>query len=294
MELRQLKYFLKIVEEQNLSRAAEALHMVQPALTRQLKALENELGIVLIDRTTRRFELTSAGMHLAYRARQMVDLEQSLIHEMEELKSGVSGMIRIGTIGSEMERLLPQVILEFSERYPEVRFKSIETSSFEVMELLEKGLIDVGFVRTPINLSGCGHFVLPSHPMVIATVNEEFWETGVVSIGYSALENQPLIVHNRFSSVIENGCRAAGFEPLIRVSVEDTRSLLLLASKGIGAAVVQKDWLGMVDTSFNQVVLNEPLLQTETAVVWSNKIALSKTSELFIKNICHLGFQNEY
>lgn len=290
MELKQLKYFLKIVEEQNLSRAAEALHMVQPALSRQLKALEDELGIVLIDRSTRRFQITSAGILLAHRARQMLDLEQSIIHEIEEQKSGLSGVIRIGTIGSEMERILPRAILDFSKQYPCVRFKSVETSSLEVMELLEKGLIDVGFVRTPINLSRCEHYVLPSHPMVIATVNEAFWETGVTTVGYIALENQPLIVHNRFASVIENGCRAAGFEPFIRVAVEDTRSLLLLASKGIGTAVVQKDWLGMVEKSFNQVILDEPLLQTETAVVWSSKIAMSKTGALFIKNICALSF----
>lgn len=74
------------------------------------------------------------------------------------------------------------------------------------------------------------------------------------------------------------------------MAVEDTRSLLLLASKGIGTAVVQKDWLGMVENSFNQVILDEPLLQTETAVVWSNKIVMSKTGALFIKNICALSF----
>ena len=113
MDIRKLVYFLTIAEEGNISRAVERLHISQPPLSQQLKLLEEELGIVLIGRNTRKMHITDAGRLLQNRAKQIIELMEKTVKELRDLKEGLQGTLSIGTISSAGEMLLSIKIQSF-------------------------------------------------------------------------------------------------------------------------------------------------------------------------------------
>lgn len=285
MDVKQLYYFKTIVEHQSISKAAERLHLAQPALSRQLKQLEEELKVSLIERTTRHFVVTEAGKQLVYRAEQILNLMETTLNEMQEIQSGKSGVIRIGTIGSEMEILLPDLIASFYQSYPQVAFQCNEGSSLEVIERLDHGLIDLGIVRSPVEAANYHQVYFSRHPMVAAKMVNPKWDMTKKELSWIDLKDEKLIVLNRYAAVIKKACQEAGFEPELIASVEDTRSLLLLAGTGIGTAIVQEDWLQMVLTPFVSKVIQAEVLETQTMVLWPKNRPIPAIALKFIESI---------
>lgn len=285
MDVKQLYYFKTIVEHQSISKAAEQLHLAQPALTRQLKQLEAELKVTLIERTTRHFVVTEAGKQLVYRAEQIINLMDTLEQEMNAIQLGKSGVIKIGTIGSEMELLLPDLIAAFYQSYPQVSFQCNEGSSAEIIERLDHGLIDLGIVRTPVEAVNYHQMYFERHPMVAAKTGSSTWETRGQALDWIDLKEEKLIVLNRYANSIKTACLEAGFEPQLVASVEDTRSLLLLAGTGIGTAIVQEDWLEMVPTPFVSKVIQAKSLETQTLVLWPKNRTIPAIALKFIESI---------
>lgn len=285
MDVKQLYYFKTIVEHQSISKAAERLHLAQPALSRQLKQLEEELKVSLIERTTRHFVVTEAGKQLAYRAEQILSLMETTLNEMQEIQSGKSGVIRIGTIGSEMEILLPDLIASFYQSYPQVVFQCNEGSSLEVIERLDHGLIDLGIVRSPVEAANYHQVYFSRHPMVAAKTANPKWDMTKKELSWIDLKDEKLIVLNRYADVIKKACLEVGFEPDLIASVEDTRSLLLLAGTGIGTAIVQEDWLQMVPTPFVSKAIQAEVLETQTLVLWPKNRPIPAIALKFIESI---------
>lgn len=280
MEIRQLSYFLGIVEHKNLSKAAQALHIAQPALSLQLKKLEEEVGVVLIDRSTRYFQMTEAGILFATRARQIIELTEKASQEVREMADSGMGTIRIGTIGSEMEVMLPEIMAKFRRVYPKATFRCLEGSTSEVMNHLEIGLIDIGIVRSPIDVTFFNAKALKPSPMVAARKEKSF---DAKELTWSDLKNEDLIVHNRFHESIVRSCRLAGFIPNIIASVEDTRSLMLMTATGMGTAIVQEDWLKIAPTPLTSCPIDCEALITQTVIVWQKDKYMSKVAHHFIE-----------
>lgn len=287
MDVKQLYYFKTIVEHQSISKAAEQLHLAQPALTRQLKQLEAELNVSLVERTTRHFVVTAAGKQLVYRAEQILNLMDTVYQEMAAIQSGKSGVIKIGTIGSEMEILLPDLIAAFYKSYPQVSFQCNEGSSIEVIERLDHGLIDLGIVRSPVDAVNYHQMYFERHPMVAAKTGSSNWNNREKVLKWIDLKEEKLIVLNRYAQLIKTACLEAGFEPQFVASVEDTRSLLLLASTGIGTAIVQEDWLQMVPTPFVSKAIQAESLETQTLVLWPKNRTIPAIALKFIKSIAN-------
>lgn len=285
MDLKQLQYFLAMVECQSLSKAAEKLHLAQPALSRQLKQMEEEFGVSLIERTTRSFQMTEAGKTLAHRGAQILEMADTLKQEMADLGLGKIGTIRIGTIGSEMELMLPQFMATFSNVYPNASFKCFEGSSVEVLEQLRHGLIDIGVVRSPVDVSPFKYIQLPVQPMVAAHIKEQPWMKNEQRLTWEVLQEDRLIAHHRYLEDIKNGCHRFGFEPKFAVTAEDTRSLLLMASVGMGTVIVQKDWLKMVPAAFFYKEIDAKELETQTVILWHKDRYIPEIAKSFVKSI---------
>ena len=133
MEIRVLKYFLAVVREESITKAAEVLHITQPTLSRQLALLEEEVGVKLFDRGTRRIALTDAGMLLRRRAEEIIDLSDKTIQELTTQEEQVEGVIRIGAgeLGA-MDRIA-ELCGSFREKYPRVRF-DFNTATADVVK----------------------------------------------------------------------------------------------------------------------------------------------------------------
>jgi len=152
MEIRVLRYFLTVVREEGINRAAEVLHITQPTLSRQLAQLEDEVGVKLFHRGSRKITLTNEGILLRRRAEEILSLVDRTERELMEQEKMVEGRIVIG--GGELSamRELPDIIASFREKYPLVTFDLFTGSADLVKEQMEKGLIDIGVLLEPIDM----------------------------------------------------------------------------------------------------------------------------------------------
>lgn len=153
MEIRVLSYFLMVAREENITKAAQLLHITQPTLSRQLMQLEEELGVKLFNRSNHRIILTEDGMRLKRRAQEMIDLaektKQEFIREEDELTGEISiGCGELCSVSSLSER-----IASFQEKYPLVRYELFSGNADNIKERMERGILDIGLLSEPVDIS---------------------------------------------------------------------------------------------------------------------------------------------
>ena len=168
MELRQLKYFVAVAEERSFGRAAKRLHMSQPPLSTQIKNLENELGVTLLNRSTRRVDLTDSGRTFLSRAREILASVEEAGAEARGAGSGLRGRLEIGFVSSATLSLLPPALQRFRERFGGVELDLRELSSVEQVEALYEEGIRVGLVRLPMRAPGIKFEPILAEPLVVA------------------------------------------------------------------------------------------------------------------------------
>ena len=152
MELRTLRYFLAVAREENMTEAANVLHVTQPTLSRQIADLERELGVELFERTNRSCVLTSDGMRLRQRAEEIVSLVEQTESELADRELGIAGNIRIGAGETKAMRLVLDTFAELHRDHPGVTIELYTGNADAVEERLERGLLDFALLLEPINV----------------------------------------------------------------------------------------------------------------------------------------------
>lgn len=271
------------MEEGQITNAAKRLHIAQPPLSYQLKNLENELGVKLVERGSRSIKLTDAGRMLYKRAKQILTLTEAAADEVKDFKKGMCGTLSIGTISSSGAYVLSSKLNEFHEKYPSINFEIYEGNTYELLESLNKGIIEIAFVRTPFNNFGINSVYLPKEPMIAAMTKDLSW-TNNDTIDIAELNNKPLIFYRRFEKLIYKACEDSNFEPNVFCINDDARTSLLWANAGLGIAIVPKSSLKLIGSSnlIYKEIYNE-LLTTQIAIIWSKNGYLSSAGENFIK-----------
>jgi DNA-binding transcriptional LysR family regulator len=283
VDIKQLKYFRTIAAEGHITGAAKRLFMTQPSLSQQLKLLETELGVQLVERGSRRITLTEAGRLLQDRAGQILDLLHTTEIELKELHEGYKGTLSMGTIASSGVTLLPGLLRDFHKRYPNIKFQLWEGDTHRILELLTNGLIEVGIARSVFDLELYHSITLPSESMIVAMSGE--WDCGeqTNSVTVSELADKPLLLHRSNELMILESCHQVGFEPQILCKGDDVRTLLVLASEGFGLAVVPKSALGLVPShglSYKEII--ESPLAIKKSIVWLRQRHLSAAAKHFL------------
>lgn len=200
VDIRQLLYFTTIAEEGSISAAAKKLHLSQPPLSYQMKLLEEELHLPLIERSARGIALTEAGRVLYKRAQGILELSELTRKEMLAMASGFTGTLHIGTVSSSGASLLGWRIPAFHQKYPQIGFAIHEGNTFELMEMLESGLIELAIVRTPFHNDQLNCLYLSPEPMIAAGA-ASFFPAGMPSgqpISLELLGHAPVILYRRF------------------------------------------------------------------------------------------------
>jgi len=283
MDIRQLKYFLAIIEEGSITNAAKRLHIAQPPLSQQLKLLEDELGVKLIDRNTRKFQITDAGRILQYRSKQILELAQNTKKELNDLKDGFKGVLSLGTVPSSSTSILLGKLNDFHSKYPHINFKIRESSTYEILNLLSIGTIEVGIILTPFNSEKFESILLPSEPMVVAFKSDTYFNNITKLINLTDLINKPLIIDNKFKDMLVSSCQQSGFEPTILCENEDARAVLLWANSGIGIGIVPKSATTLIPSlNLKYIEIDELSLKTNPAVAWVKNRYLSDIVKSFI------------
>ncbi|OKP88907.1 LysR family transcriptional regulator [Paenibacillus sp. P32E] len=285
MDIRQLKYFMAIAEEGQITSAARKLQMAQPPLSQQLKLLEEELGVKLVERGPRSIQLTDAGIILRDRAQQILELTDSTTRELKDFVKGISGTLSIGTVSSSAATLLQERLLEFHQVYAGVKFEIHEGNTYRVLDLLNKGIVEVGIVRTPFNSAGLECVYTSSEPMIAVMAPEYDWTGGEPEIEIGELRKQPLIIYRRFEQLIRETCLEHGFDPQVFCMNDDARTTLLWANAGLGIGIIPRSAFILAN---NSNVLSKEIrsdsLNTRVAAVWMKDKYLSSLAEKFIEN----------
>ena len=152
MEIRVLQYFLTVVREESINRAAEVLHITQPTLSRQLSQLEEEVGVRLFHRGARKITLTNEGLLLKRRAGEILSLVDKTEKELMEREELVDGKIVIGCGELAAMQLLPDLFQSFSQKHPLVSYDLFTANADLVKEQMEKGLVDIGVLLEPVDM----------------------------------------------------------------------------------------------------------------------------------------------
>lgn len=152
MEIRVLRYFLTVVREESITKASEVLHITQPTLSRQLAQMEEEIGVKLFDRGTRKIKLTNEGILLRRRAEEILQLVDKTEKELVEQEDQVEGKISIGCGEIASVQLLPELFRNFHQKYPRVTFDIFTATADLVKEQMDKGLLDIGLLLEPVDM----------------------------------------------------------------------------------------------------------------------------------------------
>jgi DNA-binding transcriptional LysR family regulator len=246
MELRHLRYFQAVAEERHFGRAAARLHMAQPPLSQQIRQLEDELGVTLLRRTTRRVDLTPAGEAYLARVRAILQSVDAAGDEANRIGSGLEGRLVVGCVGSATYSLLPALVRALREQLPgvDVAFRG-EMLSPDQIAALREGSIDLALLRPsgdPADQTDLAMLTLREERYVVALPEDHRLATRS-RLRLADLRDEDLIVHSGHGrsamyDAVVGLCRDAGFEPAIRHEVAETSTLVTFVAAGLGVAIV--------------------------------------------------------
>jgi DNA-binding transcriptional LysR family regulator len=246
MELRHLRYFLAVAEELNFTRAARRLHIAQPPLTQQIKALESELGVTLIDRSSYRIELTPAGRAFAAEVGRILgDVRNAVLVAKRAARAAV-GQVRVGfTESASFNPLVTSVFRSFRAAHPDVEVSLEERQSTELAMGLREGRIDAAFVRPPLKTEdGLTLHLLEEEDMVVAVPSGHPLAKRK-EIELAELEKETFILYPRavrpgLADAVVTACKNVGFTPRVEQYAPQLSATINLVAASLGISVVPR------------------------------------------------------
>jgi LysR family transcriptional activator of glutamate synthase operon len=244
MELRQLRYLVAVADEQHFTRAAAREHVAQPALSQQIRRLEAELGLTLVQRTTRRVAMTEAGDLLVGRARRAIAELEAATAELQSLAGVQTGRLSIGALHTMGPVDLSLLLATFHRRYPGVELTVREQSSEELAGMLRDDEIDLAFLSVTERIQSRG---LALHPLVreelVAVLPPDHRLAGRRQVQLAELAQDAFISFRegaRLRELLVSAAATAGFAPRIALESNESRRIRSLVSRGLGVAILPR------------------------------------------------------
>ena len=288
MELRTLRYFLAVAREQNMTEAANVLHVTQPTLSRQMADLERQLGCTLFVRTNRATTLTADGMRLRQRAEEIMQLVEQTEDEMGT-KREVAGVVRIGAGETQAMRVLTDAFAELRRDHPRVTCQLYTGNADAVEERLERGLVDFALMIEPVNVEKYDSLKLPTRDMVGVVVGTHSPWGMLDAVTPQTLVQMPLLVSSRTThQTFDLATWSNGLVKPGQLNVVGTFDLIgnaaLLAEAGT-ACVLGIDQLPEPQTRRLRFLPLEPMLTTGSIVAWKRHRVFSPACEAFLEQL---------
>ncbi|MCC7271810.1 MAG: LysR family transcriptional regulator [Alphaproteobacteria bacterium] len=272
VELRHLRYFVAVAEEEHVTRAAERLNIQQPPLSQQIRALETELGVPLFRRKARGIALTEAGRLFLEDVRAILAQVDHAVAAVKRAARGEQGRLAVGfTSSAPFHPFLPAVLRRFRDAFPGVALAMEESGTAELVEALRSERIDVAFVRSPI-AEGAGLDVLPllEEEMLAALPAGHRLAAGkraAAALPLAALASEPFILYRRSAGAglydaIIAACHGAGFNPQLVQEAPRILSTLNLVAAGLGVSIVPASLgrLALAGVAYRRLRTRPPLV----------------------------------
>lgn len=285
MEFRVLKYFLAVAQEENISAAAERLHVTQPTLSRQLKDLEDELGKTLFIRGSRRISLTEEGMILRKRAEEIMVLVQKTEDEIILADEHIAGDIYIGAGETDAMCLIARVMKKVQQKYPDIHFHIISGNTTDLTDRFENGLLDFCILFTEINELKYDSLKIPVSDTWGVLTNKESELADKKSITPEDLWDKPLIISQQYDKDT----------PISRWLKKDVSSLNVvvtynlvynasrMAAEGLGYVLCFDKLINVTgDSNLCFIPLN-PTVKASMYITWKKYQTFTKAAKKFIE-----------
>src|SRR5689334_4685616 len=283
MELRHLRCLVVLAEERQFTRAAQRLGIAQPALSQQIRRLETEMGLPLVDRTTRRVELTAAGNTLVQHGRRMLHEADLAVAELQDLRGLRSGHLAVGashTIGAVD---LSELLAEFHRRFPAVELRVQDDVTLELVAALDRGELDVAFITIDGRSHGLESQLIlrepltcilpPGHPLARRA-----------SLQMSDVAGETFIVFRRGATIrrrVDDAAEAAGFSPRVLFETNSVSRMGSLVAAGLGIAVLPASDAARYALGVDAVPFEGPALAHTVYVSWSARRRRSPAARAF-------------
>jgi len=273
IEYRHFKYFLSVAQELHFRKAAEKLYISQPGLSRQIKQLEDDMGVKLFERHNRKVELTPAGTYFAFALEKHFKMLDEVIEHTKLLNDGMAGKLTIGYVGSAMQREIPDLLLKFQEVNNKVLITLKEMDNSTQVEAILNNGIDVGFVRQSW---------LPKHIGVKETKEETFAVvlpkshpiTQDTFTGLSQFKDEHFILFDSqysesYYETVMQIFDDSGFTPIISHSTVNASSIFRLVENKLGVSIVPTSLVQGYDMAIKVIELDKIPQRTSLKIIWN-------------------------
>jgi DNA-binding transcriptional LysR family regulator len=274
MELRHLRYFKAVADELNFTRAASRLRVAQSAVSSQIQDLENELGVVLLERSRRRVTLTAAGEAFVQASERILRSVEDASRQARRIGQGEYGTLAVGFIGSQSHEWMPRVLKRFRAKYPEVEVKLMEIHPSQQLEALLARTLDVGLVGP---ISG-----KPPPGLRLECFSEEWPFVGMPNdhrfarlpkVALAQLKDEPFIFTSEknspsYRSLISRMCERVGFVPRVVQEVDRARTGVQYVAAGFGISIFAEHISRLPAPGVRFVPLSPPVQKMRYGIAW--------------------------
>lgn len=291
MEIRVLRYFLAVAREGSITKAANYLHLTQPTLSRQLQDLERKLGQKLLLRSQHSVSLTSEGHILRQRAEEIIDMVDKTEQEFHSIKDVIAGTVYIGSGESHTIKFITDIIKDIQKQYSEIKFDLVSGNAEDLIEKLDKGLLDFAVLIEPINISKFDYMTLPEKDRWGVIMKKDSPLAKFDNIKYDNLKNLPLIFSKQvkrqnpsdsdfmkwFKGSFDNFNIAATYNLIYNAG--------LMAESGVGYVVGLDNLLNTMNNSNLTFRPLYPTLESALNIVWKKGQIFSPASKVFLEKL---------
>jgi len=284
MDIKQIEYFVSIVDTGSFSLAAEELYISQSSLSKQIIALEKELGVKLFDRSKRKIALTEAGIMFHKHALDFKKTNQALLFDLNELKKSTPSLT-IAAIPVTAQYGITSHIAQFKKAYPQINFTLEERQSSTILPALSQHKYDLAFVRDyKIDANVYSSLPVASDKLIVAVSREHHLaKRNYVSL--AELSDENFIMFNKGTLIYElsiNSCNSAGFEPRIFYTASRAASIIDMVSSNSGIALIMEKVLNYYNRFEIVAVLLEQTIESKIILIYPKNKKPSKPAKTFL------------
>lgn len=287
MEIRVLKYFLTVAQEENMTKAAEVLFTTQSNLSRQLAELEKTVGKKLFVRGSRKITLTEEGMFLRKRAKEIIELAERTENDLKTFNEEISGTVHIGAIETHTMRTIAKCILSLKQTFPQIKYDFFSGSITEIVDGLNKGLLDFGLLVAPIDMQKYDYIKLPQDDIFGLLMRKDCPLASLKTIQPDDIGDLPVwVAHQQLESNILSGWLGRDVQSLNIISTFNlitTPSMMI--DEGFGMAFTFDNLVSIPENSNLCFRPLEPIVKAELYLVWKKFQMFTKPAEAFIERL---------